>query len=533
MSKVLITKGLTTKAVSVTAGTVKAGSRSASLALLLAALSPVVSMPAFAQEVPASAVQPDGNFTTDGRERFTVFHQQARIIRLPVAAKRVAIADDSIADFRLLGPTDLYILGKSIGRTNLLVWDRAGAVTPLVIDVTVDVEDLAQSLRQQLPPGNRITVASSSSSIVLSGTVADAVSADAALRIAETYAINLNRIIASYSKASGSIMTNSGKPVELGLAESGAGGATSESDKLVRIINLMKIRDVQQVMLEVRIAEISKSLADRLGVGIAVGNPGGSVKWNIGSNFLGAGAATGSLFFDTNGTNVQIDIDAERKRGTFRILAEPAIVAMSGQEGSFLVGGKVLIPVTQSAGNNGSVTLEERQFGVGLNFLPIVLDGGRINLRVTPEVSELSKEPVTYGTGQSGAVLPAFTTSRVSTTVQLRSGQSLVIGGLLRNSTAKALKGIPILSEIPILGALFRSNDFTSDRTELVVVVKPTLVAATEDAPQLPTEELSLPRLPQLEAQKVPWPAQPSPEQQSVATTGPAAPARDAVNVAP
>lgn len=502
----------------------KVVSRAAVLAFSLATLP---GNPALGQEAAASAVQPDGNYTTDGRERFTVFHQQARIIRLPVAAKRVAIADDSIADFRLIGPTELYVLGKSIGRTNLLVWDRSGMVTPLVIDVTVDVDDLTQALRQQLPAGNRISVSSSSSSIILSGTASDAVAADAALRIAETYAINLNRIIASYSKASGSILTDSGKPVELGLNESGAGGATSESSDLVRIVNLMKIRDVQQVMLEVRIAEISKSLADRLGVGIAVDNPSGDFKWSIGSSFLGAGAAAGSLFFNSNGTNVQIDIDAERKRGTFRILAEPAIVAMSGQEGSFLVGGKVLIPVTQSAGNNGSVTLEERQFGVGLNFLPIVLEGGRINLRVTPEVSELSKEPVTYGTGQLGSVLPAFTTSRVSTTVQLRSGQSLVIGGLLRNSTVKALKGIPILSEIPILGALFRSNDFSSDRTELVVVVKPTLVAATDEAPKLPTEDLNPTRLPQLEAQKMP-----RPQGESVNTDN-AVPPRNAPNAAP
>lgn len=473
---------------------------------------------------PATAAQPDGSYTSDGRERFTVYHQQARVIRLPFAAKRVAVADGNVADFRLIAPTELYVLGKSIGRTNLLVWDRLGTVTPLVIDVAVDIEDLAQSLQQQLPAGNRVSVSSSSSSIVLSGTVADAVSADAALRIAETYAINLNRIISSYSKAPAAIMSDNVKPAGFDSAIVANDGVKPETDKLVRVVNLMKIRDVQQVMLEVRIAEVSKSLADRLGVGLSLSNPGGDLKWNIGSNFLGGSSATGSLFFSSNGTNVQIDMDAERKRGTIRILAEPTIVAMSGQEGSFLVGGKVLIPVTQSSGNTGSITLEERQFGIGLNFLPTVLDGGRINLKVTPEVSEISKEPLVFGAGQTGSVLPAFTTSRVSTAVQLRSGQSLVIGGLLRNSTVKSLKGIPLLSEIPILGALFRSTDYSSDRTELVVVVRPTLVAATDDAPEIPNAELNSKRLPQLEAQKVSPPQFQTGAEETAVPSGDAAP---------
>ncbi len=496
------------------------------LGLMLALTGAASSAPLLAQSAPATAVQPDGNYTTDGRERFTVYHQQARVIRLPFAVKRVAIADDTIADYRLITPTELYVLGKSVGRTNLLVWDRFGTVTPLVIDVAVDIEDLAQALRQQLPAGDNVVVSSSSSSIVLSGTVSDVVSADAAMRIAQSYANNVARRGGGNSSAPAASQSGSAQPIQLLIADSRAEGATSTAARPVGVINLMKIRDVQQVMLEVRIAEISKSLADRLGVGISLDNPGGDLKWNIGSNFLGAGAATGSLLFGSNGTNVQVDIDAERKRGTFRVLAEPTIVAMSGEEGSFLVGGKVLIPVSQSSGNTGSITLEERQYGVGLSFLPTVLDGGRINLKVTPEVSELSKEPLIFGAGQTGSVLPAFTTSRVSTAVQLRSGQSLVIGGLLRNATVKSLKGIPFLSQIPILGALFRSTDYSSDRTELVVVVKPTLVAATDEAPVIPNEELNPDRLPQLERQKV---SLPQVQTGAVETTPPSG---DAVNVA-
>jgi pilus assembly protein CpaC len=172
-------------------------------------------------------------------------------------------------------------------------------------------------------------------------------------------------------------------------------------------------------------------------------------------------------------------------------LAEPTIVALSGEQGTFLVGGKVFIPIPQSSGNGTSaITLEEREFGVGLRFIPTVLDAGRINLKVEPEVSQLSKEPINFGVGQSATLLPSFTSTKVSTTVQLRDGQSLVIGGLLRNSTVSTTKAFPFLGEIPILGALFRSNDFAKDMTELLVVVRPHLVSATDQMPQLPTDKI-------------------------------------------
>ena len=153
-----------------------------------------------------------------------------------------------------------------------------------------------------------------------------------------------------------------------------------------------------------------------------------------------------------------------------RILAEPNVMAISGQEGSFLAGGKIFIPVAQ---DNNKVTLEEKEFGVGLRFTPTVLAGGRINLQVAPEVSELSREGVGFtASGVPGSsILPLITTRRASTTVQLYDGQSFAIGGLIKNNLATSLKGLPVLGEVPILGALFRSTDFQQDRTELVFVI--------------------------------------------------------------
>lgn len=414
--------------------------------------------------------------SADSSERLSVFLGQAEVIHLPFAAKRVAIGDEKIADFRMIGPSELYLLGKSVGRTNILIWDRFGSSQAATIDVGIDLQSLDAMIQSQLPTGSQIEVTSTASSIILSGMAADTVAANAAIKLADAHAVSLNRLLSQGGKDGGS-----------GSGASGQGG----DDKLVQVVNLMKIRDPQQVMLEVRIAEVSKSIVDRLGLKLDIANPGGDVRWAVGSNFLGSGSAVASLLFGGNGTNYRADLDAERKRGTIKILAEPTIVAMSGEEGKFLVGGKIFIPVAQSGnGNSTNITLEERQFGVGLTFLPTVLDGGRINLRVAPEVSELSKEPVSLSVGQSSSLLPSFTTSNVSTTVQLRDGQSLVIGGLLRNTIVKTLKGVPLLSQIPVLGALFSSDDFAADRTELIVVVRPTLVAGTDARPVLPTDDL-------------------------------------------
>jgi pilus assembly protein CpaC len=169
-----------------------------------------------------------------------------------------------------------------------------------------------------------------------------------------------------------------------------------------------------------------------------------------------------------------------------RILAEPNVLAISGQEGAFLAGGKFFIPVAQ---DNNKVTLEEKEFGVGLRFTPTVLGGGLINLKVAPEVSELSREGIGISAaGIAGtAIMPLLTTRRASTTVQLHDGQSFAIGGLVRNNLVANLKGLPGLSDVPILGALFRSTDFQQERTELVFVITARLVKP------LPAGSLSLP----------------------------------------
>jgi pilus assembly protein CpaC len=197
---------------------------------------------------------------------------------------------------------------------------------------------------------------------------------------------------------------------------------------------------------------------------------------------LGIGKASGD----------HLAIGAEKQDGLVRILAEPTVMAISGQEGSFLAGGKIFIPVAQ---DNNKITLEEKEFGVGLRFVPTVLAGGRINLRVAPEVSELSREGIGISvSGISGnAVLPLITTRRASTTVELFDGQSFAIGGLIRDSQTSTIRGVPLLGDVPVLGALFRSTDFQQDRTELLFVVTPHLVQPLPASYPLPTDAVSTP----------------------------------------
>jgi pilus assembly protein CpaC len=491
---------------------------------------------------------------------------------LPAAISRVVIGDPRVADYRLISRTELYILGKSIGTTNLMLWRPNAAPLSISVSAEADLSPLEASLRRALPQERDISLTMASGAVMISGTVTNLAAAEAALQLAQSYARQLNRYLASGSGNSGASPASSAAsgapagasagssagssssagtaapsaqatqvinllsvrddqrlaalshslavalPQEQGIGLSLASGSvvlsgsvsnTLAADAVLslteaylrgaggtvagpsRVINLLRVRDAQQVMLDVRIAEVSKTLIDKLGLRVQASG-GADMRWNILSNFLGGGSAVAGLLW-RNGNAV--DLEAEKKDGLVRILAEPTIVAMSGQEGSFLVGGKVFIPVTQSNGAAGStITLQEREFGVGLKFVPTVLDGGRISLKVAPEVSEISRESVTVGgQGNASSVLPAFTTRRVSTTVQLQDGQSLVIGGLVRNSSSASANAFPLLGELPVLGALFRSKQFSSDLTELVVVVRASLVQATEAAPALPTDKVSTP----------------------------------------
>jgi pilus assembly protein CpaC len=403
---------------------------------------------------------------------------ESQVLQLAQPVTRVAVGHPGIADFILLGPKELYVLGKAPGTTNLVMWGAGGKASAIRTQVALNPAPLRELLQQVLPAEKNIEVLASGDALILKGVVSDATAAETAYRLAAPQPAPDND-------------SNAG-------ATAGAESKDGKSSKSgPRIINLLKVRSPQQVMLEVRVAEVTKSYLETLGV--EWGQTGGLTQGSLMTGFVSN--ATLSLLFgrgtaqtvNPDGTALYnnrastIKLEAERKDGWVKILAEPTIVAMSGQEGSFLVGGKIFIPVNQAL---GSTTYEERSYGVGLRFVPTVLESGRINLKVAPEISEPVKESVTAGTAAS---LPAFTSSYVSTTVQMAAGENLVIGGLLKDNINEIVRAIPVLGEIPVLGAMFRRTQFITERTELLIVVRPTLVKASLDAPALPTDTFKPP----------------------------------------
>ncbi len=369
---------------------------------------------------------------------------KSAVVNLSANAVRLSVGNPEVADVILINPREIYVLGKKVGATNVMVWTKGGPTSMMDVSVGVDVQTLRASMSELVPSEKNVLIHALGDTLVISGTVSDPVRLQRLMSLAEVF--------------------NNGK----------------------KIINLLHLEGSQQVMLEVKVAEVSKTLLDELGFGINGLRTNGTATYSLLSSMLGSGAGTASA---SNG-NTSIKLDAEIKKGLVKILAEPTITAISGQEGSFLAGGKIFIPVPQAGTSGGTtIVLEEREFGVGLKFTPTVLEDGLINLRVTPEVSELSQvgTSVTTATGQV-SVLPSITTRRASTTVQLRDGESFAIGGLIKNNVTEAVKAFPILGEIPVLGALFRSSAFQAERTELVFVVTPHLARSVANTLPLPTD---------------------------------------------
>ena len=405
---------------------------------------------------------------------------ESQVLQLPQPVARVAVGHPGIADYILLSPQELYVLAKAPGTTNLVMWTANGKASSLRTQVSLNLTSLRELLHQVLPTEKDIEVLSSGDAVILKGLVSDANAAETAQRLAAT------QLDAAHGTSSKEVKDNKDP-----------GGSAAPARSGPRVVNLLKVRSPQQVMLEVRVAEVSKSYLESLGVewGQTGGVSNGSMMTGFVSNatlnlLMGRGVVQkvgpdGLPLFSDRISNIKLE--AERKDGWVKILAEPTIVAMSGQEGSFLVGGKIFIPVNQAL---GSTTYEERTYGVGLRFVPTVLESGRINLRVAPEISEPVKESVTAGTKDS---LPAFKSSYVSTTVQMAEGENLVIGGLLRDNINEIVKAVPLLGELPILGAMFRHTQFITERTELLIVVRPTLVQARRDSPVLPTDAFKPP----------------------------------------
>jgi pilus assembly protein CpaC len=401
---------------------------------------------------------------------------KSTLMRLPELVQHRSVGNPAVVQALLVAPDTLYIAGVDVGTTNMIVQGKSGLCSVLDITVAMDPSPLQATLAATMPEERDIKVIAAADSLVLTGTVNDTAAVARAVELATAYVRRPLRPLSVPDK----------EDVQSGQSASGNASTTG-----ARVVNLLSVRAPQQVQLEVKIAEVSKNLLERLEAGVNWSFGSGSWGATLLSNFLTGTTRAGVRA--TKGAGKALGLDTEKQDGLVRMLAEPNVMAISGQEGSFLAGGKFYIPVAQE---NNRVTLEEKEFGVGLRFTPTVLGGGRINLRVMPEVSELSREGVGLSAnGISGtAILPVVTTRRASTTVQLYDGQSFAIGGLIKNNVVTNLKGVPMLGELPVLGALFRSTDFQEDRSELVFVITARLVKPMSGATYaLPTDKVGSP----------------------------------------
>ena len=370
---------------------------------------------------------------------------KSRLYQYSESIVRVSVADAAIADVMVMNPKQIYLIGKKVGSTNVFIWHKDDKLSSLDVSVGIDAGSVQGLLEQLLPTEKNLRVSSAGDSLVLTGQLTDSSKVQQAVLIAQEF-----------------------------------------TEK--KVLNMTTTGHLPQVLLEVKIAEVDKTVADSIGL-----QAQGS---NFSFNMLNGTVAPIGFAASASGTigSVKTWLQAQINSGLIKILAEPNIMAISGQDGEFLSGGIVYLPIVQSTGTGGNViTLQPQNYGVGVKFTPTVLAEGRINLKVSPQVSEVQSQGITVTAGSSTTVFPSITTRQASTTVQLYDGQSFAIGGLIKNNVVEIISAFPGLANIPIIGALFRSSSFKADRSELLIVVTPHIVKPLNQRPGLPTDKIIQP----------------------------------------
>ena len=416
---------------------------------------------------------------------------KSQIVRFETPIRTATLGSSTIADIQPLTNKSIYILGKKVGTTNISVFDENMQLVELLdLEIGIDTRNLQDKIRASTG-NNSIRVSSSNGEVVLSGTASDAVVADRAVSIAKS-------------------MVKSGE-----------------------IVNAMSVAPTQQVMLKVRFLEASRDAGRALGVnwfgtnangsrGVSIGNGTPSIAGTTSTTTSSSGVGTGSgsvtssstgtggisviqsagALLSSSGaapfgvvlanlasgsTNIDVMISALETKGLARRLAEPNLVALSGDTARFLAGGEFPVPtaVSTTTGAGVTPTVEFKKFGVSLAFTPTVLNRGLINLRIAPEVSEIDPS---VGVTFNGTTIPGLVTRNAQTTIELRDGQSFAIAGLLQNRNTHGIDQVPWLGSVPVLGALFRSSAYQAHETDLVIIVTPVLVH-----PASPTDQLATP----------------------------------------
>jgi len=389
-------------------------------------------------------------------QRFELGVGKSKVVDLTTSIKRASLANPEVADTVVLSPKQIYLTGKAIGITTLTLWKENGELfSAFDVRVSPDLSQLREQLHKILPDEPGILVTATHDHISLSGTISNLAHQSRALEIAEPYAPK-------------------------------------------KVVNLLQVGGAQQVMLEVRVAEMDRNLIRRLGVniaGVGQGNNFGVTALNNITTLAGDGTAANPLsqlitgavsalvHFHTGDITWTGFIDALKQEDAIKVLAKPTLVAVSGQEAQFLSGGEFPFPIPQAF---GVITIQYKKFGVGLSFTPTVLANNRISIAVAPEVSELD---FSNALQIQGFNVPTIATRRATTVVELADGQSFAIAGLLRDNMRETVQKFPVLGDIPVLGALFRSSRYQKNQTELVIIVTPHYVKPMDVAQlALPTD---------------------------------------------
>lgn len=408
-----------------------------------------------------------------------VAQHKSAFVQLQGKAKRVSLGDPEVLDIVMIKSNQLFLIGKKLGSTNLMAWDHKGnLIESINIEVTHDLNSLKSKLHAFLPDES-IAVHSSQNRLILSGQVSSQASMNLALRLAETFAAG-----------------------EAADKETDSRNAKAQD---TGVINMMSIGGAQQVMLEVTVAEVQRSLVRRFDSNFHFFNVDGN--WGLGGTSAGgviddiadgvigpifnapAIESTGLLatFIDSN-TLFTLALDMAKENGVAKVLAEPNLTSLSGAKAEFLAGGEFPIPVP----NEDGITIDYKPYGVGLKFIPTVLSDKKINLNLAVDVSEIaSSTTLTFTPSGTNAsyFIPPITRRSASSTLELADGQTIGIAGLLSENVRDSVSTMPGFGDIPVLGQLFSSQAYISGETELVILVTPRLAKPVDrDKVSLPTD---------------------------------------------
>ena len=408
---------------------------------------------------------------------FEVPLYKSRILDVEKPVRKLSVGNPEIADILVLRANQIYVVGKSLGSTNVVLWDSSNRIIATIdIEITHDVDTLKAKLHE-LMPDEDISVNSAQGSIVLSGEVSSPSKMGAALALATSFA----------------------PEDEEGNVKEG------------KVVNLMHVGGIQQVLMEVKVAEINRTVMREFGIDWNAFGIGDS-NWVIGGANGGAGpigfrgpfipepqSIDSSGFFTrflSNSFAFSATINAAKNNGLAKILAEPNLTTLSGQEATFLSGGEFPVPVPQ--GGFGGTTIEFKDFGIGMGFLPVVLEADRINMKIDISVSDLARDNlVSVGGGietESRFIIPSLSVRRATSTVEMGDGQTVALAGLLNEKVREDVQKFPGLGDVPVLGYLFKSQQWLNEESELVIFVTPHLAQpVANDLVRLPTDTFIAP----------------------------------------